>query len=125
MSEELDPSRMTPAYVCGRLMAVFERIQWGALGDVNASIIDRFYGTASTSPGLVYPRLFKSAQQHLGKLQSEKPGMAVNLQKDVEGLCGAIAKLPGFLTLTEQGEFALGFYHQRAAYRKGRESKTD
>ena len=125
MSEELDPARMTPAYVCGRLMAVFERIQWGALGDVNASIVDRFYGTASTSPGLVYPRLFKSAQQHLGKLQSDKPWMAVNLQKDVEGLCGAIAKLPGFLTLTEQGEFALGFYHQRATYRKGRETKAD
>lgn len=122
MSHELAVTVEGPAYLCGRLMAVFERVQWGALGDINASIVDRFYGTASTSPGLVYPRLFKSAQQHLGKLQGEKPGMAANLQKDLERLCAPIKAFPRLLTLNEQGEFALGFYHQRAAYRKGKDN---
>ncbi len=120
MSVELDDACVTSAYVCGRLMAVFERLQWGALGDVNANVVDRFYGTASTSPGLVFPRLFKSAQQHLGKLQSDKPGMAVNLQKDLETLCARVKAFPNLLALSEQGQFALGFYHQRAAYRKGK-----
>ncbi len=123
MSEELNVGEGTPAYLCGRLMAVFERLQFGALGNVNANIVDRFYGTASTSPGLVYPRLFKSAQQHLGKLQGEKPGMAVNMQKDIERVCGSISAFPNLLTLTQQGEFALGFYHQRAAYRKGKDNQ--
>jgi CRISPR-associated protein Csd1 len=122
MTEELDPARTTPAYLCGRLMAVFERVQWGALSTVNATVVDRFYGTASTAPGLIFPRLFKSAQQHLGKLHSENPGMAVNLQKNLESLCAGIAKFPNLLTLPQQGEFALGFYHQRADYRKGHES---
>ncbi len=120
MSDALNEACVMPAYVCGRLMAVFERLQWGALGDVNANVVDRFYGTASTSPGLVFPRLFKSAQQHLGKLQSDKPGMAVNLQKDIESLCLRIKTFPSLLALSEQGQFALGFYHQRAAYRKGK-----
>lgn len=125
MSDELNEACVMPAYVCGRLMAVFERLQWGALGDVNANVVDRFYGTASTSPGLVFPRLFKSAQQHLGKLQSDRPGMAVNLQKDIESLCSRIKAFPGLLALSEQGQFALGFYHQRAAYRKGKGEKAE
>lgn len=120
MGEELIEASESPAYLCGRLMAVFERIQWGALGDVNANIVDRFYGTASTSPGLVFPRLFKSAQQHLGKLQGSKTGMAVNLQKDLESICSSIPAFPSILSLTQQGEFALGFYHQRATFRKGK-----
>ncbi len=108
----------TPAYVCGRLMAVFERAQWGALGDVNANVVDRYYGTASTAPGLVFPRLFKSARQHIGKLENNKPGMAENIEKDLEELCSQVKDLPHLLKLDQQGEFALGFYHQRADYRR-------
>jgi CRISPR-associated protein Csd1 len=114
----------SPAYVCGRLMAVFERAQWGALGDVNANVVDRFYGTASTAPGLVFPRLFKSFQQHVSKLESEKPGMATNVKRDIEELCSRVPQLPHLLRLDQQGEFALGFYHQRAEYRRqGLENK--
>ena len=119
MGETLDTDSLSPAYYCGRLMAAFERIQRGALGEVNASVVDRFYGTASTAPGLVFPRLFKSAQQHLSKMHGDKPGMAVNLQKELELLCSSISAFPRLLTLAQQGEFALGFYHQRADYRKG------
>lgn len=122
MDNTLDQSSVTPAYLCGRLMATFERIQWGAMPEVNATVVDRFYGTTSTSPGMVLPRLFKSAQQHLNKLSGEKPGMAENLKKDLESLCSQINAFPNLLTLSQQGEFALGFYHQRAFYRKGREA---
>ncbi|NNM85705.1 MAG: type I-C CRISPR-associated protein Cas8c/Csd1 [Phycisphaerales bacterium] len=123
MSEQ-KMSAGSPAYVCGRLMAVFERAQWGALGDVNANVVDRFYGTASTAPGLVYPRLFKSAQQHISKMESDRPGMATNIKKDLEELCSQVKDLPHLLKLDQQGEFALGFYHQRAEYRRqGAENK--
>ncbi len=106
------------AYVCGRLMAVFERAQWGALGDVNANVVDKFYSTASTAPGLVFPRLFKSAQQHISKLENDKPGMAMNIKKDIEDLCSQVKDFPHLLKLNQQGEFALGFYHQRTHYRR-------
>ncbi len=117
MSEQVMDSDSS-AYICGRLMAVFERAQWGALGDVNASVVDRYYGTASTSPGLVFPRLFKSARQHISKMENDKPGMATNIDKDLERLCSQVSDLPGLLRLDQQGEFALGFYHQRAEYRR-------
>lgn len=121
MGEELDTSRDDPAYVCGRLLGVFEQIQSAAMSGVNATVVDRFYGTASTAPALVFPRLFKSAEQHLSKLSGEKPGWAVNLQKELEALSIRLQRFPSLLSLSEQGQFALGFYHQRADYRMKRQ----
>lgn len=118
MSEELDPKRGEPAYLCGRLLAVFERIQWAAMGDLGATVVDRFYGTAGTAPTVVFPRLFKLAQQHLSKLADVRRGQAVNLQKDLETITSDLADFPQILSLPQQGQFALGFYHQRSAYRQ-------
>jgi CRISPR-associated protein Csd1 len=123
MGECMETERNDAAYVCGRLLAVFERLQWGALRDVNATVIDRFYGTASTAPATVFPRLFKSAQQHLSKLEAEKPGMAENLRKQLEDLSSRIQSFPLQLSLRDQGRFALGFYHQRADYRRASQER--
>lgn len=120
MSPGLDATRTDGAYLCGRLLAALERLQYLAVGDVGATIIDRFYGTASTAPRAVFPRLVKLAQSHLGKLKSDKAGAAVNAQKDLEAIMGYLDEFPAVLTLEEQGVFALGFYHQRAAYRAKR-----
>ncbi len=117
MTESLH-SDGSPAYICGRLLAVFEQAQWEALGDVGASVVDRYYSTASTSPGLVLPRLFRSVTHHIGKLENDKPGMAENIKKELEMLCGSLREIPHTLSLEQQGEFALGFYHQRAEFRR-------
>ena len=53
-----------PAYVCGRLLSVFEQIQYAALGDVNATVTDKFFGTFSAAPAVVIGRLFANAQNH-------------------------------------------------------------
>ena len=45
VSEGLNPDERVPAYVYGRLLAVFDEIQYAALREVNASVVDRFYGT--------------------------------------------------------------------------------
>jgi CRISPR-associated protein Csd1 len=119
MSEQLDPDLKDPAYLCGRLLAVFERLQFFALGDVNATVVDRYYGTASTAPASVFPRLVRSAEQHLSKLHGEKTGLAVNMQKEIEQVSADLPPMfPLTLSLRDQGRFALGFYHQRADYRR-------
>lgn len=125
MPEENDPLNPDPAYVCGRLLAVLERIQRRALGDVNATIIDRYFGAASTAPRPIFTVLVKRAENHLGKLRRENPGAAQNLQKDLEAVIAHIGDpdawrgdLPPWLDLEGQGRFAIGFYHQRAEYRK-------
>ena len=49
------------AYLLGRLFAVLERIQYQALGELNAGIADRYYGSASAVPFSVFPRLLSGA----------------------------------------------------------------
>lgn len=109
----LDEENLQPAYLCGRLLAVLEQVQFVAVSP-KATLIDRFYGTASTAPASVFSRLLKGAQAHLGKLRKEKPGAYVALQDRLEGIMGNLSGFPKVLTLEEQGWFSLGYYHQRA-----------
>jgi len=112
--EELNTSVESPAYHCGRLLSVLEEIQEAAIPGVKSTIVDRFFGTASTAPASVFGRLVKGSQSHLGKLRKEKPGYHVNLQRKLADVMGAIHEFPRTLSLEDQGLFALGYYHQRA-----------
>jgi CRISPR-associated protein Csd1 len=112
---QLHPDHPEPAYHCGRLLAVLEQIQRTAIGsNISATIVDRFYGTASTAPASVFGRLLRGAQPHLSKLQRDRPGAAYALQERMEEIMAALPAFPHTLNLKEQGLFALGYYHQRA-----------
>ena len=65
----LDKDNMRPGYRLGRLMAVLERLQGSAQNNPNKTIVDRYYGAASTRPATVFPRLVALAQHHVGKLK--------------------------------------------------------
>lgn len=109
----LDEDNLQPAYLCGRLLAILEQVQFLAVSP-KATLIDRFYGTASTAPASVFSRLLKGAQAHLGKLRKEKPRAYGALQNRLEEVMGNLSGFPKILTLEEQGWFSLGYYHQRA-----------
>jgi CRISPR-associated protein Csd1 len=112
---QLQPDHPEPAYHCGRLLAVLEQIQRAAIGgNINTTIVDRFYGTASTAPASVFGRLIRGAQPHLSKLQRNRPGAAFALQEQLEEITAELPAFPPTLDLKEQGLFALGYYHQRA-----------
>jgi CRISPR-associated protein Csd1 len=116
MTEALNPDNKDAAYLCGRLFAVFDRLQYLALGGVNAGVVERFYASASTTPALVMGRLFRNAQFHLAKAND---GAAENVRKDFESLSTALGnEFPPSLSLEQQGRFALGYYHQKADYRR-------
>lgn len=112
----LNPTHLDEAYHCGRLLQVLDEIQYAALGKVNASVIDKFYGAASAAPASVFGTLIHNAQNHLGKLRgdSAKRGAYIALDKKLTDVMGHIAEFPPTLSLPRQGVFALGFYHQRA-----------
>jgi CRISPR-associated protein Csd1 len=110
---QLDEDNHHPSYLCGRLLAVLEQVQFQAVSP-KATLIDRFYGTASTAPGSVFPRLIRGAQAHLGKLRKERFGAYAALQGRLEAVMENLAGFPKALTLEEQGWFSLGYYHQRA-----------
>jgi CRISPR-associated protein Csd1 len=117
VSVGLNEDHPSAAYQCGRLLAVLEASQRAALGEVGAGIVDRFYGTASTAPLTVFPRLIRGAQPHLGKLERDRPGAARAIETRMEEVLARLDGFPVTLSVEEQGLFALGFYHQKAADR--------
>jgi CRISPR-associated protein Csd1 len=124
MKESLDPDNLSPAYICGRIFAVLEGIQRAALGkDINAGIRERFFTFASTSPSSAFGRLMKMTQNHLTKLKNEKPGLAVTLDKELQNLFSSINGFPMIFNLEEQGQFAIGYYHQKQdTFKRAREN---
>ena len=116
VSEGLNPDERSPAYIYGRLLAVFDEIQHAALGDVNATVVDRFYGTLSAAPSMVFERLYDNAQNHLRKVRSDKKALAKSLDNRLTAVTNLLPsdKPKGVLSLQDQGQFALGFYHQKA-----------
>lgn len=121
-------------YQCGRLLAVLEEVQRAALPNINANIVDRFFGTASSAPASAFARLLRGAQPHLSKLERDRPAAYFALQGRLEEVLGHIpggTAFPSSLTLRQQALFSLGYYHQRAydraqaaAARAARENPT-
>jgi CRISPR-associated protein Csd1 len=103
-----------PAYKCGRLLAVIERIQRAAIGDPNATLTDRYYGSASTTPASVFGVLLRMTQPHLSKLRKQNQGQAIALERALQDAMPD--HFPTTLSQTEQGLFALGYYHQRREF---------
>lgn len=115
----LDRAQTNIAYQLGRLFAVLETAQRMALGRVNATIRDRYFGAASATPAGVFPLLLRGAQNHLGKLRKE--GKGGWLEREIEDILGILSlDLPRSLPLVEQGRFAIGYYHQRKTQFAGR-----
>lgn len=110
----LDTGNTDPGYLLGRLFSSLENLQRAALGaQVNATIRDRYYGAASATPASIFPLLLRNAQNHLGKLRKDKPGLAVNLEKEIGQIVNTMPpQFPRSLPIEEQGRFAIGYYHQ-------------
>ncbi|MHB9021344.1 MAG: type I-C CRISPR-associated protein Cas8c/Csd1 [Halothiobacillus sp.] len=109
----LDPTNTHPAYLLGRLFATLEKIQEETSPGLNATIRDRYYGAASSTPVAVFTTLLRLHNHHLGKLSK---GRAVHMERLVGEIMGGLDDFPRILALPDQGRFALGYYHQRQAF---------
>lgn len=116
----LNPDHPSPAYHCGRLLAVLANLQRAALGDVGAGVVQRYYAATSQTPGLTLGRLVSNARNHLGKLD---PGLAWWYEERIaDAMCRLGNTVPRILDLEGQGLFALGYYQQLADLRAGNKS---
>jgi CRISPR-associated protein Csd1 len=116
--EHLDVNQTDPAYRLGRLFAVLERIQSRAQPGINATIRDRYYGAASSTPAAVFPTLLRLKNAHLKKFGAGEAGYFEGL---VGSICGSVEQpalhdFPRQLDLHAQGLFALGYYQQRQSF---------
>ncbi len=116
-----------PAYNCGRLLAVLGEAQQKAheYKLEGPGVAERYFGTASTAPGSVFPLLIRLNRHHLSKI-----GKSERYKGDERYIEEAIQQIlvlfqpeennqppsfPRVLNLQAQGRFALGFYQQQAA----------
>lgn len=138
-------------YLLGRMFACIERMQEQALGDVGATVTDRYFGAACATPQAVFPRLLKMEVHHFRKAREGKwSGSARWLHGQVDRLAAwlvgeangmqegesidaflrrsagrPMAGFPSFLPLPEQGLFVLGYHQQRAEFFKRRTQTSD
>lgn len=126
LSAYLNEDHPSPAYHCGRIMAMLRRIQWTAQGAVGANIIQRYYGAASATPGLVLSRLVRLSQFHISKIGSKYgPGLSKWYDDRLALVWWKIRdSVPKSLTLEEQSLFALGYYQQVASDNANRPEKA-
>jgi CRISPR-associated protein Csd1 len=106
----LDKNRKDTGYRLGRLFAVLERAQKRAIPDINRTIRDSCYGSASATPKIIFPRLLSLKNHHISKMENK--GEAVNLEKLIREIMEEVNDFPSYLKLEEQGLFAIGYYHQ-------------
>jgi len=111
VSVELDEDQIAPPYRMGRLFALLEKIQTdSAESGLNSTIKDRYFSSASATPAVVFPRLFRLSQHHQAKLAT---GARIYYEKLLQETISGVNRFPAHLTLEDQGLFVIGYYHQR------------
>lgn len=121
VSVALDPENRNKGYLLGRLFAVYEQAQAAALGrNVNATIKDKFYGSASATPRNIFALLDRGSANHLAKVGKKRPGQRINLERAIGAIMEVMTPeddpFPASLNATEQAMFGLGYYHQRGEF---------
>lgn len=136
---DMNPKATSDGYNLGCLIAVLERLQETALENVNASVIDRFFGAASATPRSVFVRLLRNAQHHARKARDndKSAGTAFLLKRLVDELADrfqvdmrqagypAGSGIPAFLPLEEQALFVLGYHQMRKWLWMNKEERVD
>ena len=126
----LDKSNSNPAYLAGRLFALLERIQEEAIPEVKANITDRYFRTASATPGIIFGRLLQLSAFHLSSIKKKQGGRGYyfdrQIQEVLELLPGGQATFDKFFTPDQQSIFAVGYYHQKAyRYQKAKSAAIE
>jgi CRISPR-associated protein Csd1 len=128
---DMDPTNLSEGYTLGRLMAVLERIQQEAIGNVNASVVDRYFSGASATPKTVFVRLLKNARHHVTKAKDDesKAGFIFRLDKLIDELASRFDPkhngFPAYLDLEQQGLFVLGYHQMRKWLWMPREERAE
>lgn len=126
----LDENCTHVPYQLGRLFAALEKTQEDAAfgREINATIKDRYFSSASANPVAAFPRLLRLHAHHLDKLGAEKRGLKIVREKLIQEICGRIDAEEGFpahLPLDEQGLFFIGYYHQRQDFFTSKKSDSE
>ena len=117
----LNEASTNPAYTLGRLFSVYEKIQNAANPDIKATIKDKYFNSAASTPATIFPVLDNLCQKHLRKLSK---GSRIFYEKQIMILASVLGEeYPARLNLPQQGSFNLGYYHQTQRFYEKKEDE--
>ena len=116
----LDKSNTNQGYLCGRLFAVLERLQYAA--NKLDSIRSGYMNAASSTPSAVFPTILKLSNSHYSKLVKDDKNRANYFDNQKKEIMALISDFPDTLDLSDQGRFFLGYYHQKN-HKENKETK--
>lgn len=114
----LDESNTSLAYLCGRLFAVIESMQWKAIGNVNNGVKERYFAAAASQPSILGILLTKNVPIYQHKIG----GYWAKELNEIAGKISEAGCFPQRFSTIEQGEFALGYYFQKNYKKESTES---
>jgi CRISPR-associated protein Csd1 len=118
----LDKDNNNQGYLCGRLFAVLEYIQYRA--NKQNTIKERYQNAASATPASVFPTLMNLSVHHAEKLSEGANIYCEKLKAEIIQDISANG-FPTHLDLNDQGRFFVGYYHQRQALFAGKADTAD
>lgn len=111
-----------PAYLCGRLFAILEKVQQKASNDnLNRTIKDAYFASAASTPALIFPKLLKLTQHHLAKVEYDYY-YSREMGKIIAQL---VDEFPETLNLQDQGRFIIGYYQEYYKKNPKKDENTD
>lgn len=110
MRSTLEEANTSVAYLCGRLFAVIESMQWKAMGNVNSGVKERYFAAAALQPAYILGQLLT---KNVTIYQRKIGGYLANELNEIAGKISENGCFPQRFSAIEQGEFALGYYFQR------------
>ena len=131
---ELIPNSTDIPYTLGRLFYIYERIQKeanrnrdGSYRNLNATVKDKFFIAASTTPALIFPSLNDLSKSHLRVAYRVSPEEAAKLELDLIKLsCVVGNSYPARFSLPERGSFQLGYYFEKQNfYQSSKKEETE
>lgn len=109
-------------YNLGALFSVLEEIQEKVSPQINATIKDKYFNSASAIPATIFPILIALSQNHLKKMEK---GNRIYFDTKLTKALSKIIDFPTRMTLPEQGRFALGYYHEKQKRFQKKEDTKD
>ncbi len=111
MKSTLDEANRSVAYLCGRMFAVIESMQWKAMGNLNSGVKERFFAAAASQPAYVLGGILLA--KYVPIYQHKIGGYLAKELDEIAGLISEHGHIPSRFTTIEQGEYALGYYFQK------------
>ena len=108
---------VSPAYACGKLFAAYEQIQWlYNRGDVNKNLAQSYFAAVMKQPGAIFPKIAELGTVYFNKLTDGNKSYFTDVFGEISAEIGST--FPAVFSDVDKGAFVLGYYQQKAAFKK-------